>query len=196
MAAYPRMPPISSLMPQPWPAVSPVQTKLWPRLLPALRDHGLLAFEPGAVLNEPRAVSPALPSTSSKCMVSAKRVPDGRSRAWIFEVKSVASLAVVPRSTRLKARLPRSGDPSSSTASRLATSRPGPDARDHRTPELVVTSPVEMPDGRVRRLRTRGTADGRAAWAGTTSEGATAAAPAAAMAPLRTFRRERAVMVP
>jgi hypothetical protein len=62
MAAYPRMPPISSLMPQPWPAVSPVQTKLClPGVRPLLNSPVPFAGEPGAVLKEPCAVSPALP---------------------------------------------------------------------------------------------------------------------------------------
>ncbi|TCM50260.1 hypothetical protein EV648_102303 [Kribbella sp. VKM Ac-2568] len=53
IALYATMPPISGLMPYPWPAVSPVQTKLTGRLRPG-------------VLKEPSAVSPTRPDESSK----------------------------------------------------------------------------------------------------------------------------------
>lgn len=74
-------------MPQPCPAVSPVQTKLCPRgtwfprtlLRPA-------ADAPAAVVSEPTPASLTVPASSSNCRVSWKRLPAGRFAALILAV--------------------------------------------------------------------------------------------------------------
>src|SRR6476661_3610651 len=191
------IPPISSLMPHPCPAVSPVHTKLCaddagtspPLLVPPVRPLPLTVPASGAVRKLPLTASPAAPPSSSKLISSANRVLDGRFPAWILAVKSDAWVARGPRRTRSKAPRPRRTWPASSTARRTAVIRPAPEARDQRTAESEVTSPVAMPLGRVSRLRTSATPAGD--WVAAEALAAGTEASAAARTELLTMvRRE------
>jgi len=190
-------------MPQPWPAVSPVHTKLWTDdggRSPPVRPLPLVLPASGAVRKLPVTVSPAAPPSSSKLISRANRVLAGRWPAWILAVKSDAWVARGPRRVRAKAPRPFSTAPLSSTALRVAIIRPAAEERDQSTAESEVTSPVAMPLGRVSRFLTRGIPVRRGLF-GTGMAEALAAAGTAASAAARTelltiVRREISVMAP
>jgi len=173
-------------MPQPWPAVSPDQTKLCARSASWLRRP----VPDGAVLNHPCWVSPRVPFSSSKPMLTENRVPAGRWAALILAVKSLPSVAWAPLNVRTKDPRPRIIWPAPSTARSCARTRPSPELRAQSTALLVETSPMEKPLVNPKRERTkRGAPEANAAPVGPTRPRAPAP-----KAPVNKFRRETLVM--
>lgn len=118
-------------MPQPWPQVSPVQTKL------------VAAGWTAAVRSRARALSPRCPSSSSNQRSTAYSRPGARSRRSSLAVKSLVLVAVRPTWCQDRGPLDTS-----------ATRRPGPFERAQRTADPAVTSPLCTPEGSVSRRRT------------------------------------------
>ena len=193
MAAYPRIPPMSSLMPQPWPAVSPLHTKLCrrgARPLLSARCRGRWGRCRARFLRRRRRVL--------EVISRAKRVLEGRFPAWILEVKSVAWLAAVPRSTRWKERGPRSGTPA--VVHRQQAGHHWAGARRAGPQHAGIGGDIAGGDagGRVSRLRTSATPDGLAArrWTSCRNRGGDGGSTGSGEAPLRILRRVKGVMGP
>ncbi len=82
------MPPRSGLIPQPWPQVSPVHTKL------------VRAACTGAVRNDAVPTSPEAPSSDSKCRRTSYSRPGASPCSGSFAVRSDEPVAQPPTTSR------------------------------------------------------------------------------------------------